>query len=259
MSGFEKQILIFCSTTTTFESVYANTTSSKYTVTISFSTAPTKATTIELSTSTNKTSQTIKVPASSKTITSTLSLTAGSTNTITIKSATTIDSITINSPTGTYYAGQTDFTLAGSAVIEQCGTSGCAPVGYKIGYISSTGTATATIPATVSSADATEAKYIEIDYINNDVAFSTSWDWGSNSRNITISVNGGDPVRLEVPLSGHHSELYSPGLGWWDTATLGLLLDGWVDGDNEIVVANAADTDVSETWGADFVGLRFFD
>ncbi|KAJ5999436.1 hypothetical protein N7451_007246 [Penicillium sp. IBT 35674x] len=246
-------------TTTTFESVYANTTSSKYTVSISLSTASKKATSIELSTSTNTTSRTIKVPASSKTITSTLSLTAGSKNTITIKSAMAIDSITIESPTGTYYAGQTDFTLAGSAVIEQCGTSGCAPVGYKIGYISSTGTATATIPATVSSTSGTEAKYIEIDYINNDVAFSTTWDWGSNSRNITISVNGGDPVRLEVPLSGHHSELYSPGLGWWDTATLGLLLDGWVDGDNKVVVANAADTDVSETWGADFVGLRFFD
>lgn len=252
-------MLILCSTTTTFKPVYANTTSSKYTVSIVLSSASSKATTIELSTLTNKTSQTIQVPASSKTITATLSLTAGSTNTITIKSTTSIKSITIISPTGTYYAGQTDFTLAGSAVIEQCGTSGCAPVGYKIGYISSTGTATATIPATVSSANGTEAKYIEIDYINNDVAFSSTWEWGSNSRNITISVNGGDAVRLEVPLSGHHSELFSSGLGWWDTATLGILLDGWVDGDNEVVVANAADTDVSETWGTDFVGLRFFD
>ena len=228
-------------------------------VSIVFSSASSKSTTIKLSSSTNTTSQAINVPASTKTITSTLSLTAGSTNTITIKSTTGIESITIISPTGTYYAGQTDFTLAGSAVIEQCGTSGCAPVGYKIGYISAANTATATIPATVSSASGTESKYIEIDYINNDVAFSTSWDWGSNSRNITISINGGDPVRLEVPLSGHHSELFSAGLGWWDTATLGLLVDGWVDGDNEVVIANAADTDVSETWGADFVGLRFFD
>jgi alpha-galactosidase len=252
-------MLTLCSKTTTFKSVYANTTSSKYTVSIAFSSAVSKATTIELSTSANTKSQTIKVPASSKTVTSTVSLTAGSTNTVTIKSTASIESITINSPSGTYYAGQTDFTLGGSAVIEQCGTSGCAPVGYKIGYLSAANTATATIPATVFSASGTEAKYIEIDYINNDVAFSSTWGWGSNSRNITIAVNGGDPVRLEVPLSGQHSELYSDGLGWWDTATLGLLLDGWVDGENEVVVANAADTDVSETWGADFVGLRFYD
>ncbi|KAJ5931020.1 hypothetical protein N7466_006513 [Penicillium verhagenii] len=246
-------------TTTTFNSVYANTTSSSHTVSIEFSTAPSKATTIQLSTSTNTTSQTISVPASSKTITAKLSLTAGSTNTITVKSATAIEAITIQAPTGTYYAGETDFTLAGSAVIEDCGTSGCAPIGYKIGYISSTGTATATIPATVSSANGTEAKYIEIDYINNDVAFSTTWEWGSNSRNITIAVNGGNPVRLEVPLSGHQSELFSAGLGWYDSATLGLLVDGWKNGDNTVVVANAADTDVSATWGADFVGFRFFD
>lgn len=100
---------------------------------------------------------------------------------------------------------------------------------------------------------------MELDYINNDVAFSGTWEWATNSRNITIAVNGGTPVRLDVPLSGQHSELYSAGLGWWDTATLGILLDGWKDGENEVVVANAADENVYETWGADFVGLRFYD
>ncbi|KAJ5771759.1 hypothetical protein N7520_002288 [Penicillium odoratum] len=247
------------STITTFESVYANTTSSSYTVSIVFSSASSKATTIWLSSSTNTTSKIITVPAKTKTITSTIALTAGSTNTISIVSATTIDSITIISPAGTYYAGNTSFTLAGSAAIEQCGTSGCAPVGYKIGWLNSVNTATANIPATVSSSSGTESKYVEIDYINNDVAFSTSWGWGSNSRNITLSVNGGEAVRLEVPLSGKHSELYSEGLGWWDTATLGILVDGWKDGNNTVVVGNAADTDVSQTYGADFVGLRFFD
>ncbi|KAJ5715435.1 uncharacterized protein N7483_012616 [Penicillium malachiteum] len=249
-------------TETTFSSVYANTTSSKYTIDIIFTSSSSKATTIKLSSSTNTTSKSVSVPASGKTVSSTLSLTAGFTNTITIESSLTIESIKITSPTGTYYTGKDSFTLSGDAIIEDCtnGTvTGCAPVGYKIGYISASNKATATIKATVSSANGTEAKYIELDYINNDIALSTSWDWGSNSRNITVALNGGSPVRLEVPLSGRHSELYSAGLGWWDTATLGILVDGWKDGDNEVVIANAADTDVSQTWGADFVGLRFYD
>ena len=214
-------------------------------MTISFSSAFSTATDITLYTSTNQKAQTIRVPASSQSVTSTLSLTAGSANKVTINSSVSINSIKIESPTGKYYASNT----------------GCAPVGYKIGDITATNTAKATISASIPSgiSNSTVSKYIEIDYINNDIAFSTSFSWGSNSRNITFSVNGGTPVRLEVPLSGHSSELFSPGLGWWDTATLGILLDGWKDGDNEVVVANAAATDVSQTWGPDFVGLRFYD
>jgi alpha-galactosidase len=98
-----------------------------------------------------------------------------------------------------------------------------------------------------------------LDYINNDIAFSTSWGLGANSRNITVAVNGGNPVRLEVPLSGRHSELFGPGLGWWDTASLGILIDGWKNGDNEVVVGNVAGSDTFQTWGADFVGFRVFD
>jgi alpha-galactosidase len=130
-------------------------------------------------------------------------------------------------------------------------------VGSKIGYLDSTNTAKITVPATVSNT--TSAKYVELDYINNDVAFSTSWGLGANSRNITVSVNGGSPVRLEVPLSGRHSELFGPGLGWWDTSSLGVLVDGWKNGNNEVVVANEAGSDVFQSWGADFVGFRVFD
>lgn len=104
----------------------------------------------------------------------------------------------------------------------------------------------------------TSAKYLELDYINNDIAFSTSWGLGANSRNITISVNGGTPVRLEVPLSGRHSELFGPGLGWWDTASLGVLVSGWQDGDNEVVVSNAVSGGF-QSWAPDFVGFRVFD
>ncbi|KAJ5198573.1 uncharacterized protein N7498_007690 [Penicillium cinerascens] len=120
---------------------------------------------------------------------------------------------------------------------------------------------TIAIPASVPCLDASNAKskYLEIDYINNDIAFSTSWGWGSNSRNLTISLNDREPVRLEVPLSGRHSELFGPGLGWWDTATLGLLVGGWKNGNNVVVLGNYDSTDVSQTYAPDIVGVRVFD
>lgn len=76
---------------------------------------------------------------------------------------------------------------------------------------------------------------------------------------MTLSLNGGSPVRLDVPLSGRHSELFGPGLGWWDSSTLGILVDGWKDGDNDLVVGNAAAAGSFQSYGPDFVGVRFFD
>ena len=106
------------------------------------------------------------------------------------------------------------------------------------------------IPATAG------AKYLAIDYINNEVAFDSSWDWGSNSRNLTVSVNGNKPVRVEVPLSGQHSELFGPGKGWWDAATIGVLTGGWKDGDNDVVIGNEGGENGFTSYGPDFVGLR---
>jgi hypothetical protein len=82
-------------------------------------------------------------------------------------------------------------------------------------------------------------------------------DTWSNSRNLTVSLNSGDPIRLEVPLSGRHSELFGPGLGWWDAATLGLLVEGWEDGNNTLVLGNDASVDVSQTYAPDIVGCVF--
>jgi alpha-galactosidase len=75
---------------------------------------------------------------------------------------------------------------------------------------------------------------------------------------MTITLNGGDPVRLEVPLTGTHSELFGPGLGWWDSSSLGILVDGWKDGDNELIIGNDVAGEVFQSYGADFVGLRLY-
>ncbi|KAJ5819572.1 hypothetical protein N7474_005163 [Penicillium riverlandense] len=243
--------------TTTFKNVYANTTSSNYTITISLSKSTGTSTKVILQSSSSSQRKQVNVPASKRSVSSTISLTAGSTNQISIDSLEPIDSIQITSPQGKYYPC-TAFSLSGSAELEKCGAGFCHPVGSKIGYINATNTARAIIPANVLHSG-TSSKYLELDYINNDIAFSTSWGWGSNSRNITVSVNDGTPVRLEVPLSGRHSELFGPGLGWWDSATLGLLVDGWKDGDNEVVVGNEGIIDGFTSWAADFVGLRLYD
>lgn len=194
-------------------------------------------------------SQTSTVTLASNTARVTLPITldAGNANSLTVQHQLSIDSITITPPESTYYPN-TDFTTTGYATSTTCGTGYCIPVGSKIGYIGPGGTAVTTISATSAG-----TKFVEIDYINNEIAFSS----GFNARNITVTVNGGTPTRLEVPLSGRHSELFGPGLGWWDTATLGVLTDGWVQGNNEVVIGNDGGAGYS-VYAADFVGLRVY-
>lgn len=200
----------------------------------------------------------VRVSRSARRVSTMIPLFAGPSNEITILSTVSIKSIRIASPSGTYYAC-TSFTLGGSSKLEKCGTGFCAPVGSKVGYIDSENTVHATISASVIDETSTASKFLEIDYINNDIALATSWDWGSSSRNLTISLNGGEPIRLEVPLSGRHSELFGPRKGWWDSSKLGILTDGWKNGPNELVIGNEVVGDVSQTYGADFVGLRLYD
>lgn len=74
---------------------------------------------------------------------------------------------------------------------------------------------------------------------------------------MTISVNG-NVQRIEVPLSGRSSELYSPGLGWQDTGIFGVLLSGFVEGTNTVVVGNEGGDKGLVGYGADFVGVEVF-
>jgi alpha-galactosidase len=100
-------------------------------------------------------------------------------------------------------------------------------------------------------------KYTELYFCNNDIALSTSWTTGTNTRNMTISVNN-VTTRVELPLSGRSSELFSPGLGWQDTGVFGVLLDGWGEGVNEVVVGNVGGDEGLVSYGADFVGLGVY-
>lgn len=234
--------------TATFEAIYGLTDSSNYTLSITF--ASTNSTGEEIvyvvSSPSNQTSA-ITVPENTAAVSLSISLTASSTNTLAIQHQLPIESISITPPSGTFYPN-TNFTTTGYATHTTCGEGFRLPVGSKIGYIGPGGTAVTSIPSTTAG-----TKYVEVYYINNDIAFTS----GLNTRNITVTVNGGTPTRLDVPLSGRHSELFGPGLGWWDSATLGILTEGWTDGDNEVVVGNDGGAGLS-LYGADFVGLTVY-
>jgi alpha-galactosidase len=74
---------------------------------------------------------------------------------------------------------------------------------------------------------------------------------------MTIAVNG-VTTRVELPLSGRSSELFGPGYGWEDTGVFGVLLGGWTDGNNNVVVGNVYGSTGLVNYGADFVGLSVY-
>lgn len=243
---------------TTFTNIYGISSSSAYTLTLTLNQACQRASTISVTSSaTNKTtSHTIRRGSSSLSVP--LSLFASNANTLTFTSSdptVTVTSLHITPPTGIFYPA-TSFTTNGTAAHIPCNAGLCAPVGAKIGYISPNGSASLHIPSSPSTTSGT--KYLELTYINNEVAIGTSWTDGRNARNITVSVNGYPATRLEVPLSGRSSELFSPMLGWGDSATLGVLVDGFGmhDGGDVITVSNVGGELGVDPAGADLVGVK---
>lgn len=231
--------------TVTFSNVYGSTTSSSYSGNLTFPEASQTLTEIKVN------RQTYSLPAGSTSLTIPLLLLASSNNTISIQSSLRPTTLFIAPPKPFFYPS-TSFTPSGSAIITTCHPSLCVPVGSKIGYLSSTGSASLSI--TSPSNTTTGAKFTEVYFINNDIALATAWEYGTNTRNLTIGVNG-VVTRIEVPLSGKSSELFSPGKGWEDTGVFGVLVGGWKEGENEVVVGNVGGDTGLVGWGADFVGL----
>lgn len=239
---------------TTFSDVYAITSSPNFVLNITLTEVAAAATNITIITDSSRRPISASIPAGSSSISASVSLTAGSNNTITIRNAPPVSTITLSPPEPTYYTGTQDFTLTSLAGAYTCPDTYCLPAGSKIVDLSTESAATAHINSSTSG-----SKYLEIDYINNEVAFGSSWGWGSNSRNLTIRVNDNDPVRLEVPLSGRHSELFGPGLGWWDSGRLGVLTDGWIKGTNELVLGNEGGEGGFTKYAPDVVGIAVYD
>ncbi|KAI5268705.1 putative alpha-galactosidase D [Aureobasidium subglaciale] len=233
------------------DNVYALTTSDAYSMTIHFSSPVSSA--YKVGIDNHGASHVVDVGQSS--ITLPVHLNAGNNNTLSISTTNPISSITIIPPMGKFYPS-TAFAILGSGNASHiaCVPGLCAPLGLKIGDLSPNNSAVLTIPASTGSIG---SRYVELTYINNDVAISTSWGDGRNARNITISINN-HTTRLEVPLSGRSSELCSSVMGWGDSAVLGVLTRGWREGDNEVVIGNVGGGKGAQILGADFAGLKVF-
>lgn len=239
-----------------FDNVYALTDSDGYTLTV---TLEGDAHGHQITVSTSANSKGHQTTVSGDTATAMIVLNAGNDNTITLATSAKISSIQVSPPQGTFYPS-TAFSPSGTAKRVTCTPGLCAPVGSKIQNLTTSGSASISIHSNTTSSDNSgSSRYIELTYINNDVALETSWTNGTNSRNITVAVNDAAPVRLEVPLSGKSSELFSPMRGWGDPATLGVLVPGFGQGEggeDRIVVSNVGGDEGVQPQGAHFVGLR---
>ena len=236
------------SQTTTCSKIYGETTSSNYTCSITFDQASGGSTELSIN------NKAYTLPANAKSLKVPLALDASDINTVSISSPISPTSFSITAPPQSFYPS-TSFTVDGTATRITCYTGLCKPVGSKIGYISPTGSASLKLSSPTTSISG--PKFVEMYFCNDDIALATSWTTGTNTRNMTISVNG-VVSRIEVPLSGRSSELFSPGLGWQDTGLFGVLIDGWVSGSNEVVVGNVYGDEGLVSYGADFVGLGVY-
>lgn len=146
-------------------------------------------------------------------------------------------------PQSAGYYSAVNASLKGSAALSKCSNSECLPTNQKVVNLGSGASATFnSVKATGSG-----TKLVGVDYINYEYAFTTAWGWGSNTRNMTISVNGGAAKRWAFPVSGGD---------WYETGRLTIEVDGFVDGKaNSLTFA----VHTGDEWAPDLVGLEIFE
>ncbi|KAH6880053.1 glycoside hydrolase superfamily [Thelonectria olida] len=143
-------------------------------------------------------------------------------------------------PDGGEYYSAAEAALKGSAAVVKCGTGECSPTQSKVGNIAPGSTVTFSSVAAWTSGKV----LLGVDYINYDYSFTDAWQWGSNTRNMTVSVNGEDAKRWAFPLSGGD---------WYETGRLTIEVDGFVEGEkNEVVFSVPA----KDAWAPDLVGFE---
>jgi alpha-galactosidase len=80
---------------------------------------------------------------------------------------------------------------------------------------------------------------------NYNVALESAWTNGTNTQNLTISVNGGEAKRWAFPISGGD---------WFETGRLYIELEGLKDRSGNQILVAAPGIDP----GPDVVGLEIF-
>ncbi|KAF5252830.1 hypothetical protein FANTH_2154 [Fusarium anthophilum] len=137
-----------------------------------------------------------------------------------------------------YYPAQ-DATLSGSASLINCKDTECLPTHEKVGSIGKD--AKVTFKSVSASKDG--SVYLGIDYINHEY-HHTIGDWETNSRNMSLSVNGEDAKRWAFPNAGGD---------WFESGRLTILVDGFKKGDSNDVTFTAS---TSGSWAPDLVGFE---
>lgn len=148
-------------------------------------------------------------------------------------------------PKSTGYYTATDATLSGSAAKTTCSSTQCLPAHAKVGFIGQ-GPAAAAVTFNGIKAATSGTKLLGVDFINYDIATDSAWANGSNTRNMTISVNGATPKRWAFPISGGN---------WFDTGRLQIEVAGFKAGDNTVVFRAATDGQ----YAPDLVGFEVFE
>jgi hypothetical protein len=131
------------------------------------------------------------------------------------------DIVPANPLMSTYYHAA-NATTNGSARASTCPMGTCLPTGTKVGSID----ATSSVMFSNVHARSSGKKLIGIDFVNYDYAFTTAWDWGDNTRNMTMAVNGHKAKRWAFPLSGGN---------WYESGRLFVEADGFVEGKQNVV------------------------
>lgn len=159
----------------------------------------------------------------------------------------------VNATVGTqksvgYYTASTNATLSGAATVVSCSTGECLPAGNKVGNIGE-GVSAAAVTFSGVVTNSAGTKLLGVDFINYDVALATSWEWGDNTRNLTVAVNepAVNGTRFAFPISGGD---------WYDTGRLYVYVDGFVAGyGNEVIFTASGD----DQWAPDLVGFEVYE
>jgi hypothetical protein len=106
--------------------------------------------------------------------------------------------------------------------VFSCASGTCLPTGSKIEYIDRS---SSVIFSNVSAPSAGK-NLVGVDFVNYEYAFTTAWEWGDNTRNMTIAVNGAEAKRWAFPLSGGD---------WQESLRLHIEVDGFVEGTENMV------------------------
>jgi hypothetical protein len=140
------------------------------------------------------------------------------------------------------YYSSANASLCGSARFVSCTNDTCLPTGSKVANIE-LGASVTFSNINVQSPGKT---LMSVDFVDYDYAFTTAWDWGDNTRNMTIVVNGRDTTRYAFPLSGGN---------WEESGQLYIEVDGFVNGTGNSVVFSGS----GNSSAPDLVGFRIFE